>query len=150
MPPTMLRRSFRRQRPRSAWHPAEVAQFATELPQRIVEQLAIERLETSRAVANMLQLLGIIERVVEPGIPGDPTHPEFERKRLHLSNLVDLVRSPAAYFETLYEWGSPTSTASDSSRCSRMWSRVSVCPSSAACDGDGSVDATHRVLRAAA
>ena len=87
---------------------ADVAQFALQLPQRIVEQLAIERLETRPTVANTLQLLGILERVVEPGIPDDPTHPEFELKRLHLSNLVDLVRSPAAYLETLYDWGSPS------------------------------------------
>ncbi len=86
---------------------AEIVQFAQELPGRVIEQLAIERLEGRPAVANTLQLLGIIERVVDPGVPGDPTRPEFERKQLHLSNLIDLVQSPADYFETLYEWGSP-------------------------------------------
>ena len=86
----------------------DVAQFVLELPQRIVEELAIERLESPGTVANLLQLLGVVERVLMPGVPGDPTHPEFERKRLHLRNLVDLVRSPVTYFESLYDWGSPT------------------------------------------
>ena len=59
-------------------------------------------------MANTLQLLGVIERVVDPGVPGDPTRPEFEIKRLHLSNLVDFARSPAAYLEKLYGWGTAT------------------------------------------
>ena len=84
---------------------ADIVDFARKLPARIVEQLAVEQLETSAAVANILQLAGIIERVLEPGVPGDPTRPEFERKQLHLSNLIDFVQSPAAYFERLYQWG---------------------------------------------
>jgi hypothetical protein len=85
---------------------AELTEFAQELPARLIELLAIERLESVPVIANTLQLLGIIERELEPGAPGDPARPEFERKQLHLSNLVDLVQSPAAYLERLYEWGS--------------------------------------------
>ena len=85
---------------------AEIVEFGRRLPTRIVEQIVIERLETSVAVANILQLIGVIERVIEPGVPGDPTRPEFERKQLHLSNLIDFLQSPAAYLEQLYEWGS--------------------------------------------
>jgi hypothetical protein len=86
----------------------DATEFARQLPRKLIELLAIERLESSRGVANMLQLLGIIERVVEPGVPGDPTRPEFERKALHLANLIDFVQSPAVYLENLYEWGSAT------------------------------------------
>ncbi|MEK6281672.1 MAG: DUF6603 domain-containing protein [Acidobacteriota bacterium] len=87
---------------------AELSEFAREFPRRLVKLLVIERLETVSGVANTLQLLGIIERVLEPGVPGDPTRPEFETKRLHLSNLLELIRSPTAYFERLYGWGSAT------------------------------------------
>src|ERR1043166_9390754 len=62
---------------------SEVITFVQELPKRLIEQLAIERLESSPAVANILQLAGVIEREIVPGIPGDPAHPEFGRQRLH-------------------------------------------------------------------
>jgi hypothetical protein len=87
---------------------ADVAQFALELPLLLVEELAIERLESPGAVANVLQLLGVVERTLVPAVPGDPTHPEFERRRLHLRNLIDFVRSPSAHFAALYDWGSAT------------------------------------------
>ena len=52
-------------------------------------------------------MLGVIDREIVPGIPGDATHPEFERKRLHLSNLIDLAQSPTEYLVRLYGWGDP-------------------------------------------
>jgi hypothetical protein len=87
---------------------SELTELARDLPRRSIELVVIDHLESAPGVANTLQLLGIIERIPGPDVPGDPTRPELEIKRLHLSNLIDLIRFPTAYLETLYGWGSAT------------------------------------------
>jgi hypothetical protein len=83
-----------------------VAQFVQGLPGRVLDLLTVEYLERRvPAVARALVLAGLIERVVEPGVPGDPLQPPFLRRTLRLDRLGELLASPAAHAEAVYGWG---------------------------------------------
>src|SRR5207302_2219298 len=55
----------------------------------------------------VLNVLGVLQYLPNPGVPGDPTHPPFVAQKLQLGNLGKLITSPSDLLKTLYDWGSP-------------------------------------------
>ncbi|MBY8877355.1 DUF6603 domain-containing protein [Actinacidiphila acidipaludis] len=85
--------------------PGEVTALAAQLPTRVLELMAISRLERAHpAVLNALALSGLVDRHDEPGDPGNPARPAFVVRRLRLDRLGPLLGSPGAYLTTLYGW----------------------------------------------
>jgi uncharacterized protein DUF6603 len=86
----------------------DVANFAADLPMKIVEWMLVTAIEDlSSVTATTLALTGIIDRHLDPGSPGNPAKPSFEVRRLRLDRISDLVKSPVTYLQTLYDWGTP-------------------------------------------
>src|SRR5215212_6434082 len=84
---------------------AEVTAFAAALPAKLVDYVLITYLEAFYPVLfSSLFFLGIAERTTESG-GGDPTHPPFLRRELHLDRIADLFRSPEQLMRTVYKWG---------------------------------------------
>jgi len=87
---------------------AEVATFAHALPSRLLGYLLISYLETTQpGVVGIANLLGILDRLPNPGIPGDITHPPHITRQLQLSLIGDVLTAPTNLFRTLYGWGNP-------------------------------------------
>ena len=88
---------------------ADVSAFAAALPASIFDAAAIASLEQAAGDAvTALAVIGIIDRHLEPGTPGDPAKPAYETRRLRLDRLGALLQSPPSYFQSLYGWGSTT------------------------------------------
>jgi hypothetical protein len=86
----------------------EVTAFAQKLPSRLLSDSLISYLETIQpAVVGIGNLLGILDYIPNPGVPGDPTHPAYNTRQLQLSRLGDVLASPVNLFRTLYGWGNP-------------------------------------------
>jgi len=86
----------------------EVTAFAANLADNLLSYLLISYLENLQPGAvGVANLLGIVNYIQNPGIPGDPTHPPYTTRQLQLSNLGALFSSPATLFQTLYGWGTP-------------------------------------------
>jgi hypothetical protein len=85
--------------------PAEVGQFAAELPKRLLDHLVIRQLEGLPSLAAGLDFAGILERT--PGNVGsvDPLKPPFTRAQLHLAGISDFLKAPGKVLETKYGWG---------------------------------------------
>ncbi|MDH3638321.1 MAG: hypothetical protein OES09_07620 [Gammaproteobacteria bacterium] len=80
--------------------------FASALPRRIIDYLMIDYLEQDYlpAVA-ILNLIGLIERIDEPGVVGDSSQPPYVRRELHLERMADLFTDPAEHLRLRYGWG---------------------------------------------
>ena len=88
--------------------PAELNQFATELPTRLFDYLVVRRLEDVAGAAEVLDFIGFIERVTVPS--SDPQHPAFTRRALHLDQLTAFVSDPLTQLRTKYQWGDASFT----------------------------------------
>jgi len=87
---------------------AEVATFAQNLPTNILSYALISYLESTQpgAVA-ILNLLGVVSYAPNPGAAGDPTHPPYVARKLQLSNLGNVTKSPSTLLQTIFQWGLP-------------------------------------------
>lgn len=88
--------------------PAELAEFAEELPVRLIDYLVVRNLEPIPGVVETLEFIGVVERVLVPGV--DPQHPAFIRRSFDIDALVDFIGDPLGSLELLYQWGSPAFT----------------------------------------
>jgi hypothetical protein len=89
-------------------NPAEVTAFATSLPRKLLGYLLISYLEDIQpAAVGAGNLLGFLDYLPSPGVPGDPTHPPYIQRQLQLSKLSDVLSNPGNAFQTLYGWGAP-------------------------------------------
>jgi hypothetical protein len=87
---------------------AEVETFAENLPANLLSYALISYLEgTQPGVVAILNLLGVVNYSPNPGVPGDPTHPPFVARTLHLSNLSNVLKSPSTVLQTVFQWGLP-------------------------------------------
>ena len=87
---------------------SEVEAFAQNLPSRLLSYLLITYLEgLESGVVGIANLLGVIDYIPNPGVPGDPTHPPFILRQLQFSHLGDLFTKPQQLLQNLYQWGSP-------------------------------------------
>jgi Family of unknown function (DUF6603) len=86
--------------------PAELAEFVSALPRRMIELAIVTTLEERIDVlAGFLDLFGIIERTEENVGSTDPLRPPFTRVRLRLDRLPKLFTSPGELGADLYGWG---------------------------------------------
>ncbi|MCL8015885.1 DUF6603 domain-containing protein [Streptomyces sp. AS02] len=84
---------------------AEVATVTGQLPARLLDFLVVDRLRTAvPRTAALIELLGLIERVDEPGNPADPLRPAYERRRLRLDRLPVLLTRPEEYARDALGW----------------------------------------------
>ncbi|MBA3315745.1 MAG: hypothetical protein H0T47_20970 [Planctomycetaceae bacterium] len=81
--------------------PAEIA----ELPERLMSYLLVENLESLRPTNEVLELLGVLERVEHNIDSTDPAHPEYTVSRFHFDQLFAWLRDPGAQLQTHYGWG---------------------------------------------
>jgi hypothetical protein len=86
--------------------PADVTQFANELPGRLLEYLVVRRLETIPGVSEALELIGAVERTEKNVGSVDPAKPPFVERRLRVDELSRFVESPLERLEARYGWGS--------------------------------------------
>jgi len=83
-----------------------IAAFGAKLPERLVEFLIVQRLRAAvPRTAALLELLGLIERVAEPGDPTDPLHPAFERRALRLDRIPTALTDPELWAQETLGWG---------------------------------------------
>lgn len=84
---------------------AELAEFAAELPARLIDFLVVEYLH-SRApnVTAALAVLGLIDRGPVPGDPTSALQPTYVQRALHLDRLDDLFSDPVEYARDVYGW----------------------------------------------
>src|ERR1700733_6353320 len=87
---------------------ADVTNFAQNLPANILSYALISYLESTQpgAVA-ILNLLGVVSYAPNPGAAGDPTHPPYVARKLQLSNLGNVTKSPSTLLQTIFQWGLP-------------------------------------------
>lgn len=87
---------------------AEVDTFAQNLPSNLLSYLLISYLENLQpGVVGVGNLLGFLDYIPNPGVPGDPAHPPFTTRKLQLSRLGDLFTKPDQLLKNLYQWGAP-------------------------------------------
>ncbi|MFW5941901.1 MAG: DUF6603 domain-containing protein, partial [Chloroflexota bacterium] len=88
---------------------AEVQAFAAELPRKLLDYFLIQYLEAlSLPTVEVLNLIGLLEKRREEGLPGDPLNPPYLRRTLHIERLQTMFENPAQHLQDLYDWGSPT------------------------------------------
>lgn len=84
---------------------AELDQFCDRLPGRLVDYLAVRRLESLPAVADALDFVGAVNRTIVPAV--DASHPAYELRELHVDRLTSFLHDPAGTLLAAYQWGSP-------------------------------------------
>ena len=84
---------------------AELNQFCDRLPARLVDYLAVRRLESLPGVADALEFAGAVNRTIVPAV--DASHPAYELRELHLTQLLGFLKDPAGTLLAAYGWGSP-------------------------------------------
>ena len=88
--------------------PTVVKNFAQNLPANILSYALISYLESTQPGAlAILNLLGVVSYAPNPGVSGDSTHPPFIARKLQLSNLGNVMKSPASLLQTIFQWGLP-------------------------------------------
>ncbi len=87
---------------------AEVTTFAENLATALLGYLLVFYLDlVLPTVTGIGNLFGVLDNIPNPGIPGDPTHPQFVSRKLRLSNLGTLFTNPTSLLKTVYGWGDP-------------------------------------------
>ncbi len=86
--------------------PADLAAFASELPDRLLGYLVVTYLDREhQAVLAALYLLGLADRAVERPDSTDPNRPAAFRHQLRLDRLPDLLSDPSTLLTDVYGWG---------------------------------------------
>jgi hypothetical protein len=83
----------------------ELNTFADEFPNRLLQDLAVRNLEGVPGLAEGLDFIGFVERTIVAA--GDPQHPAFTRRALHVDRLTAFVSDPAQELRASYQWGDP-------------------------------------------
>jgi hypothetical protein len=87
----------------------ELTNFVQNLPANILSYALISYLESTQPGAlAVLNLLGVVSYAPNPGVAGDPTHPPYIARKLQLSNLGNVFKSPSALLQTIFQWGLPS------------------------------------------
>jgi hypothetical protein len=87
---------------------AALLPLINDIARRLFDFLVVEYLEQqSRPAAQALTLLGIVNRIDEPGDLANPSSVPFTRRELRLDRLGDLLSNPAGYLEIIYGFGTP-------------------------------------------
>jgi hypothetical protein len=87
---------------------AEVTAFAENLASALLGYLLVFYLDqVLPTVTGIGNLMGVLDNIPNPGIPGDPTHPQFVSRKLRLSNLGTMFTNPTSLLKTIYGWGDP-------------------------------------------
>jgi hypothetical protein len=87
---------------------ADLNQFASELPERLVNLLAVAYLDRRHPNAQaFMQFFGLVEQVAERANVNDPVRPSVYRSRLRLDRLPALTSNPLQSLADLYHWGQP-------------------------------------------
>ncbi|MFL5897127.1 MAG: DUF6603 domain-containing protein [Solirubrobacterales bacterium] len=86
--------------------PADVEAFAANLAVHLLDFSIAGYLQDYHPILlQVLALLGIVEVIHEPGVPGDETKPPHVKRTLRLEQIGDLLSSPDAELKKLYGWG---------------------------------------------
>ncbi len=92
--------------------PAQQAQLqalALELATKLFDYAVIEYLKTKgTGVIPTLNLIGLVDTEIDPGTPGDPTAPPFQKHDLHFDRIFDLLLHPDTYLKETFGWGDPS------------------------------------------
>ncbi|HPV76883.1 MAG TPA: hypothetical protein PLX31_18395, partial [Gemmatimonadaceae bacterium] len=83
----------------------ELNNFANELATRLVDYLVVRNLEGIGGVAEILDVLGVIERVDVPA--ADAAHPAYTRRALHIDQLSSFLGDPLNHLKAKFQWGDP-------------------------------------------
>ena len=82
--------------------------FAESLVTNLLGYLLISYVESIQpGVIGVANLLGAVDYIPNPGVTGDPTQPPYIMRKLQLSRLGDILKSPSQLLNNLYQWGSP-------------------------------------------
>lgn len=81
--------------------PGEIA----ELPARLMSHLLVESLEALWPTNEVLELLGVLERVEHNIGSTDPANPEYTVSSFHFDRLFAWARDAAGQLKALYGWG---------------------------------------------
>jgi hypothetical protein len=88
---------------------ANLENLAGQLARRLLDYAIIEYLRTKSAgFVSTLNLIGMIDDGIVPGVAGDLTSPPYHARVLHLERLFDLFTKPQQFFQETYGWGKPT------------------------------------------
>lgn len=83
----------------------ELNAFCDALPAKIADYLLVRALETVPVAGEVLDFIGVIERLPVPGV--DPLHPPFVRRRFNFARLTEFLGDPLSRLGALYGWGQP-------------------------------------------
>lgn len=83
---------------------AELDDFVSNLPKRLVEYLVVTNLEDNiDTAADILEFLKVIERI-DVLNSGNPALPDYIKRELHPGALLDLISNPAKHLEDQFDW----------------------------------------------
>ncbi|MCK2239051.1 MULTISPECIES: kelch repeat-containing protein [unclassified Crossiella] len=78
------------------------------LPKRLIDYAAVTHLErTNQTLADLLSVLGIVDRVAVPANPADPTVVPVRYRVLHFDRLLKLITDPATMLREALGFGRP-------------------------------------------
>jgi hypothetical protein len=85
--------------------PADLNQFANDLPGRLLEYLVARNLEAIRGLDEALELIGMLELTDENVGSVDPAKPPYTKRSLNIEALSDFLESPIEHLKARYGWG---------------------------------------------
>lgn len=83
----------------------ELDAFTDALPERITDYLIVRTLEGVPAASELLDFIGVVERVSVPGV--DAQHPAYTRRNFRFERLTAFLQDPLKQLGDLYKWGRP-------------------------------------------
>ena len=88
---------------------ANLENLAAQLGRKLLDYAIIEGLRTqSPGFVATLNVIGVIDDDLVPGIQGDPTSPPYHARALHLERVMDLFTKPQQYLQETIGWGTTT------------------------------------------
>jgi hypothetical protein len=91
------------------------------LPARLTERLLADHVKARNAdLYATLRAAGLIDEIVEPGVPGNPAAPPFTRRGLRADRFVALISDPADYIRQTTGIGDPGFDGS------KLWPRIAA------------------------
>jgi len=88
---------------------AQLQALALELATKLFDYAIIEYLNAKGSgVVPTLNMIGLVDTQINPGTPGDPTDPPYQKHDLHFDRIFDLFLHPDQYLKETFGWGDPT------------------------------------------
>ena len=88
---------------------AQMQALALELATKLFDYAVIEYLNSKASgVVPSLNIIGLVDTQIDPGTPGDPTAPPYQRHDLHFDRIFDLFLHPDQYLKETFGWGDPS------------------------------------------